>query len=201
MKRIYIPGDLQRFANYRRALERAGAVCCTGEASRSCDALLLPGGGDMEPWRYGQENTASHSMEPERDAAELLLLDEFLAAGKPVLGVCRGLQVINVYFGGTLIQDVPGHSQIDGADSRHDTHIAPSLLCDLYGGALRVNSAHHQAAGRLGSGLLAVQWAKDGVLEGIVHKTLPVWAVQWHPERLGRAGEPLIRAFVDSIPS
>lgn len=199
MKRIYIPGDLQRFVNYRRALERAGAVCCTGEAYRSCDALLLPGGGDMEPWRYGQENTASQDMEPERDAAELLLLEEFLAAGKPVLGVCRGLQVINVYFGGTLVQDVPGHGQIDGADSSHGTHIALSFLRDLYGDALSVNSAHHQAAGRLGSGLLAVQWAADGVIEGIVHKTLPIRAVQWHPERLGRAGEPLIRTFVDGI--
>ena len=200
MKKVYIPGDPQRFANYRRAVERAGAVSCLGEAYHNCGALLLPGGGDVEPWRYGQRNTASRGLEPERDAAEMLLLDEFLAAGKPVLGICRGLQVINVYFGGTLAQDISGHGAAKDGDSRHGTRIAPSFLQGLYSGTLEVNSAHHQAADRLGSGLEAVQWAGDGVIEGIVHRTLPIWALQWHPERLGKEGDRLMRVFVLAIP-
>lgn len=73
-----------------------------------CDCLLLPGGGDMESWRYGQKNTAGRDLEPERDALELDLLADFTALGKPVLGICRGMQSINVFFGGDLVQDWPG---------------------------------------------------------------------------------------------
>ena len=147
-----------------------------------------PRRGDLEPWRYGRENTASRSLEPERDEAELRLLQDFTAAGKPVLGVCRGLQVINVFFGGTLVQDIPGHAAWSEGDRLHGTRAAPSPLRPLLGEGLAVNSAHHQAADRLGAGLRAVQWAEDGVAEALCHARLPVWAVQWHPERLGDPG-------------
>ena len=101
-----------------------------------------------------------------------------------VLGICRGLQVLNVFFGGTLIQDLPGHSQAAGRDRLHRVRTAPSPLQDLFGETLVVNSAHHQAADRLGQGLRAVQWAIDGTVEAVIHQSLPVWGVQWHPERL-----------------
>lgn len=202
-KTVYIWGSPRRFVSYRRWVESAGGRAVFGEAAegqgRRWDALLLPGGGDLEPWRYGQENTASRGLEPERDEAELRLLQEFTAAGKPVLGVCRGLQTINVFFGGTLLQDVPGHGTVEGADRLHAVRTAPSSLGRLFGEGLTVNSAHHQAAGRLGSGLRAVQWAGDGVVEALCHERLPVWAVQWHPERLGdRApGRRLMGAFLE----
>lgn len=202
-KTVYIWGDPGRFANYRRWVESAGGRAVFGEAAegqgRRWDALLLPGGGDLEPWRYGQENTASRNLEPERDEAELRLLQEFTAAGKPVLGVCRGLQTINVFFGGTLVQDVPGHGAWREGDRLHSVRTAPSPLRILCGEAAAVNSAHHQAADRLGGGLRAVQWAEDGVVEALCHRRLPVWAVQWHPERMrDRAlGRRLMGAFLE----
>ena len=143
-------------------------------------------------------NTASRGLEPERDAAEFLLLERFTAAGKPVLGICRGLQTINVFFGGTLAQNVPGHEAVDGGDKLHPVRMAPSSLSRICGEEAVVNSAHHQAADRLGQGLAAVQWAADGVVEALEHETLPVWGVQWHPERLpGELGRRLFAAFLE----
>lgn len=198
-KTVYIWGGAERFANYRRAVESAGGRAVFGGAAEALkwDALVLPGGGDLEPWRYGQENTASRGLEPRRDEEELRLLADFTAAGKPVLGVCRGLQTINVFFGGTLAQDIPGHSAAGGRDRLHAVKTAPSPLQALLGEELTVNSAHHQAADRLGAGLEAVQWAEDGVIEALCHRRLPVWGVQWHPERLAAdAGRRLFRAFL-----
>lgn len=146
--------------------------------------MLLPGGGDMESWRYGQKNTACRDLEPERDALELDLLADFTALGKPVLGICRGMQTINVFFGGDLVQDWPGHSAIEGVDRLHSVQNAPSFLRELYGERCVVNSCHHQIIGRLGTGLEVLQRAEDGVVEAFRHKTLPVWGIQWHPERL-----------------
>ena len=197
MKRIYITGEPERFLNYRRAVERAGGFACMGGERRRCSALLLPGGGDVEPWRYGEEEVDCREAEPMRDAAELQLIREFLEERKPILGICRGLQILNVFFGGTLCQHIEGHERVDGKDRCHESRIIPSYLQQIYGEEMYVNSAHHQAINRLGSGLAAVQWARDGVIEGIVHKNLPVWAVQWHPERLGDVGQRLIKAFLD----
>ena len=92
--------------------------------------------------------------------------------------------MLNVFFGGTLLQDLPGHSQAAGRDRLHRVRTAPSPLRELYGQDVVVNSAHHQAADRLGGGLRAVQWTADGTVEAVVHRALPVWGVQWHPERL-----------------
>ena len=197
MATVYIWGEATRYEDYRRAVEAAGGTVRFGGTPEGCDALLLPGGGDMEPWRYGQSNTASRGLEPERDTAELMLLERFTAAGKPVLGICRGIQVINVFFGGTLCQDLPGHSAVDGHDSFHTVRTARSPLLAVCGPLCRVNSAHHQAADQLGSGLRAVQWTPDGTVEALCHTALPVWAVQWHPERLpGELGGRLLRAFL-----
>ena len=175
---IFIPGGADRYVNYRRAVENAGGRAVFSErpgTDEGCDGL-----------------------EPERDAAEFLLLERFTAAGKPVLGICRGLQTINVFFGGTLAQNVPGHEAVDGEDKLHPVRMAPSSLSRICGEEAVVNSAHHQAADRLGQGLAAVQWAADGVVEALEHETLPVWGVQWHPERLpGELGRRLFAAFLE----
>ena len=200
-KTVYIWGSAEQYPRYRAWVESAGGRAVFGDASQGpgalWDALLLPGGGDLEPWRYGQGNAASRGLEPERDEAEFQLLQEFTAAGKPVLGVCRGLQTINVFFGGTLVQDLYGHSAWEGTDRLPTVEWARALLPPFPGGTLTVNSAHHQAADRLGSGLQAAQWTKDGVVEALCHRRLPVWAVQWHPERLGDCslGRRLLGAF------
>jgi len=197
MIRVYIPNDAERYGNYYRAIEAAGGQICFGGNPAECAALLLPGGGDLEPWRYGQDNIASFGLEPARDAAELDLLDVFTTLKKPILGICRGLQVINVFFGGTLVQDIPGHSAASGVDRLHHIHTARSPLRIFCAERDIVNSAHHQAADRLGSRLQAVQWTPDGTVEALCHRCLPIWAVQWHPERLCTPlGHSLFRAFL-----
>ena len=204
---LFVYGQRARYQNYTAAIMAAGGLLRFSEETSEaadCDGLLLPGGGDLEPWRYGQENFACRDLEPERDDAELVLLERFTVSGKPVLGICRGLQTINVFFGGTLVQDLPGHSAVS-RDRLHAVAAAPRTFGSLWGTRPVVNSAHHQAADRLGTGLQAVQWAPDGTVEAFCHETLPVWAVQWHPERLtgpmaiaGAAdGGRLLEAFLE----
>lgn len=196
--KVCIPGDAGTFRNYRAAVERVGGIPCFGAPPEACDCLLLPGGGDLSPWRYGQPNTASRGLDPARDALEQRLLEQFVAQGKPILGVCRGMQAINVFFGGDLIQDHPGHSAVDGADRLHAVRTAFSPLRALYGARCTVNSSHHQIIGRPGDGLEPLQWAADGVIEAFRHRTLPIIGVQWHPERLTGCTDGLLlyRAFL-----
>ena len=179
MKTVYLS---VRLKNYEKALSLAGATLA--EVPERADALLLPGGGDMHPRFYGQAINGSTDIDEGRDARELALIDDFLRTGRQVIGICRGLQVLNVYFGGTLRQHIAGHSRIDGADRLHTVNSLPGLLRELYGARFTVNSAHHQAVRRLGKGLCVLACADDGTVEAVGHKTLPVFAVQWHPERL-----------------
>ena len=194
---IYMRETDSRYGAYRAALERAGAVVVTGGRWRGCDGLLLPGGGDIAPALYHREDCGSQPPDRVRDREELALLGAFLSAGRPVLGICRGLQVINVYFGGTLHQDIPGHGTVEGQDSCHAVRgIVGRLLPPCPG---QVNSAHHQSVETLGRGLRAVQWAEDGTVEALEHRTLPVAGVQWHPERWGGAGDPVFQAFLGEV--
>ena len=187
------------FENYRLALTSLGALLTEDPAA--ADALLLPGGGDVDPRRYGQEIDGSENIDPDRDARELALIDAFRGAGKPILGICRGHQLINVAFGGTLHQHIEGHSRIDGRDRIHASRTLDPLLTRLYGERFPVNSAHHQSVDRLAPGFEAVQWADDGTVEAMRHRTLPIFSVQWHPERLREPtdGWRLLGALLESI--
>ncbi len=189
-----------RFQNYVNALEALGASV-TFDENDSCGALLLPGGGDIDPALYGQPLAGSVGIDAVRDKREAELTEKFVKAGRPVFGICRGVQMINVFFGGTLRQDIPGHNQIEGKDRLHGSHTVDPLLISLYGESFTVNSSHHQAVDRLGMGLKAVQWASDGTVEAVRHETLPVFGVQWHPERLREPtdGWKLIAAWLESI--
>lgn len=148
--------------------------------SKIADGLLLTGGGDVNPSRYGATLLPTDEVDELRDTTEWALLDAFLAAGKPVFGICRGVQVLNVYFGGTLLQDIPSHNYVC-----HAVHLsADSRLAALYGEKLHVNSYHHQVIGTVAPHFQAVAASPNGICEAIEHETLPIWGVQWHPERM-----------------
>ena len=178
--KVYIPGD--RFHNYNRALTALGAEVVF-DTPEDCGALLLPGGWDVHPRLYGEEIMGSEGIDEERDARELDAISFFMDRQRPILGICRGVQILNVALGGSLYQDIPGHKAGPEGDSYHETRTDDPMLIALYGERFTVNSSHHQAVKRPGDGLRAVQWADDGTVEAVRHASLPVFGVQWHPER------------------
>jgi len=200
--RILFSMPVETFTNYAEAIELAGGAPTDDETA--CDALLLPGGGDLDPALYDQANQGSGEPDRARDERELRLCRQFFEEKRPVLGICRGAQVAAVALGGTLLQQIEGHGRLsNGADRVHETRTA-GFLTGLYGPSCAVNSAHHQAIDRLPPDCRILQISEDGVIEAFCHKTLPLLAVQWHPERLcGRfarpdavSGLPLLRAFL-----
>ena len=189
--RILLPGSPDRLPNYLRALTMAGASAVFTQAAETApllDGLLVPGGGDVHPRFYGAPVIECRDVNEERDRLELALIRRYAEAGKPILGICRGHQVVNVAFGGTLIQHIEGHSATPLGDVLHPVRTAEhSFLAEIYGSFFTVNSAHHQAVDRLGDGLEAVQWCGQ-VVEAFAHRSAPIWGVQWHPERLAEGG-------------
>ena len=180
------------------------------------DRGILAGGPDLEPASYGQEpGPRTTVIRPERDAAETALFFAAMRAGLPILGICRGMQLINVALGGTLVQHLPdvvgheGHCQVPGQMGTHEVTVAPgNLLADIVGaGRLAVPTYHHQAIGRLAAGLTATAWCDDGTIEAVELAAQAgagqrvagcrrfTVAVQWHPEA-GQDRGPLFRALV-----
>lgn len=186
---ILIAGIPGQTANYEKALSRCHVSfttsLCPSEAA-SCDKLLLPGGGDLHPSWFGQTDQGSHAPDRELDRMQFSLLHRFLLGGKPVLGICKGMQIINVYFGGTLIQDLPTADRhcYKGRDQIHPADNMPgSLLSRFYQDSCLINSAHHQGCSTIGRELTVTQTAKDGVIEALEHENGRILGVQWHPER------------------
>jgi len=181
------------------------------------DGLLLSGGGDVEPNRYGEEPIRELGpVDPPRDALELPLARWAVADGKPVLGICRGVQVLNVALGGTLYQDIPAQLQSelvhDSSFTRqdwtymaHELRLAPdSQLAQIFGQTtFPINSLHHQSLRAVAPGLHAVGWAPDGVVEAVEGNNGHfLVGVQCHPEALQSVADPrwraLFRRFVES---
>ncbi|MEU1519858.1 gamma-glutamyl-gamma-aminobutyrate hydrolase family protein [Streptomyces sp. NPDC005811] len=196
---------------YARSVAQAGGtpVLLTREADPGAvierlDGLLLAGGEDVDPIRYGEAAPPNAGLiDPGRDALEFALFEAAAARGIPVLGVCRGLQLINVACGGTLIPDIPhdsgqahGFRGYPGAHRRHAVEIAEgSALNGLLGSSADVNSYHHQAVAAPGSGVVVTAQAKDGIVEAIEIPDRRVLAVQWHPEMFG--GDPVFDWLVE----
>ncbi len=201
MKKILICGPFDEVTNYIMAVRETGMepVASTelptedGLDVQDFAGLILPGGSDMDPALYGQENQACRNVRRWLDEAQLDALDAFVKAQKPILGICKGAQVINVYFGGTLIQDLPDSEHHRATyvnhvrkDAHHPARILPDTpLSDIWEEEeILINSAHHQAVDRIADGLKVCAYSDDGVVEGLYHGTLPILALQWHPERM-----------------
>ena len=163
------------------------------EGFESCDGLVLTGGPDVAPELYGDWPDETVHVDSERDGFEYRLIDMALKKGMPVLGICRGLQILNAYFGGTLIIDLEkfykrNHRPVsDDEDSYHKVKLVgeselKNFIRQTDG---TVNSSHHQAADRIGSGLKVTARAEDGTVEALENnESHGIVAVQWHPERI-----------------
>ena len=163
------------------------------EVLSTLDGLLLTGGGDVAAWCFGQEaSPEATGVDSARDAWEMALVAAADAMGMPILGICRGAQLLNVVAGGTLVQHLPHvTSQRHRRPERdcelvHSVALDPtSLLATITGmGPFGVNSLHHQAVGLIGAGFRPVAWSPDGVVEAIESVDRPQLGVQWHPELL-----------------
>lgn len=213
--RVIIPEILQDVSNYTKALYAAGfdPVVVSIQSfhasntfqqeymdfldvrSEFFDGLLLPGGGDINPEEFGEENHGSKPVDIRIDKLQFHMLESFIRNRKPILGICRGLQLINVWFGGSLIQDLESKelhqwSPVSGDQLHSCRTVKDCWLAKLYGDTFVHNSSHHQAIHVPGRGIVTDSWCPDdNVIEAIHHKSLPIYAVQWHPERLSLSYE------------
>ncbi|OII60003.1 MULTISPECIES: gamma-glutamyl-gamma-aminobutyrate hydrolase family protein [unclassified Streptomyces] len=196
-------------AAYPRLVQAAGGLAAmlppdpspsaAAAAVSRLDGLVVAGGADVEPVRYGaRPDPRTGPPDRERDAWELALIEAALAAGTPLLGVCRGMQLLNVALGGTLVQHLDGHAERVGRFGRHTVKPVPGTRYGaLVPEATEVPTYHHQAVDRLGEGLRPSAFAEDGTVEA-VEPSGGTWVlgVQWHPE-MGedlRVMEGLVRA-------
>lgn len=196
MKKVLISCQTHDALNYIKACIQTGIQPVLSEQiedEQDFDGLLLPGGGDIAPIFYHRKNRGSRDIHITEDIIQLLLFHRFYEQGKPILGICKGMQLINVALGGSLIQELPtgGLHNYDNGDHYHNTKTLPeSRLHSLYGNDCITNSAHHQAINKPASQLSVTQYASDGTIEAIEHLTKPVIGVQWHPERMLSKNQP-----------
>ncbi|HEV7594342.1 MAG TPA: gamma-glutamyl-gamma-aminobutyrate hydrolase family protein [Gemmatimonadaceae bacterium] len=225
---IRLDGDTSRVrltAAYVTALENAGLIplivpplssaSAPAAIMDSVSGLVLTGGEDVDPARYGEKRHEKvRSVNVARDATEAALIEEAKTRGKPVLAICRGIQILNVALGGTLVQDIPSqcdtsiaHDEDTPRDRRsHEISVEPgSLIAGAVGTEhLSVNSFHHQSVKRVADGMRVTARSPDGIIEGL-ESTNDWWvmAVQWHPEEMTDSPEAwdrgLFRAFARKL--
>lgn len=178
------------------------------------DGVLLTGGGDIAPSLFqGEEHPKVYGVSPERDQLELALVRQTVVAKRPLLAICRGIQALNVAFGGTLYTHIAAqlpnalkHDYFPGYPRNHHAHTVSlqsgSLLQEIFGAeTIPVNSLHHQGIARVGEGLEAIAFAPDGLVEGLAVTDVPfALGVQWHPECLPEdtGMRSLFRAFIEA---
>ncbi len=173
--------------NYIKAFSENG-FCVFGQylaQRKDCDAIVLCGGGDVAPSYYGEKENGSNPPDIARDRAEMLLFESYYASKKPIIGICRGMQVINIAMGGDIYQDLlfADTHKYEGKDKIHEVqNLEGGFLYDLFGEKMTVNSAHHQACRKIAKGLNVIQVHKDKTVEAIWGEN--IIGLQWHPERM-----------------
>ncbi|MEP7233666.1 MAG: gamma-glutamyl-gamma-aminobutyrate hydrolase family protein [Ignavibacteriota bacterium] len=221
----YAPASKPKYGKYSLALQRAaGALGYELEVSdlfdhpelaKLIDGILFTGGADVAPALYGKPELDNLcDVDPERDEKEFAFAQEADERGLPIFGICRGLQLLNVHYGGTLVADlersgVPSHSKINGDDRRHVIHAEPGRLMKKISGVAEgsVTSAHHQAIDALAPGMvISARSTEDNVIEAIEwddQSGKPYFlAVQWHPERMEYNEElagRLFESFLENV--
>ena len=196
--------DCGKYSNYERWIKKQGVDVVKlsqheNDLSdlKKCDGVILSGGEDVHPRFYQKDQYLElcHDIDEKRDEFEWRVLEYTEANKVPVLGICRGLQMANVFFGGTLIPHIPvfgkfDHSRTSTEDRYHTIQVDPNSQLGRIVGTLsgEVNSAHHQGADRIGRGLVANALSPDGIVEGMERENPEdgtfLQLVQWHPERM-----------------
>jgi len=193
-------------AAYSDAIAAAGGVALmlpcidtSVEALDHMDALVLTGGGDVDPALYGEvPHETVYGIDVQRDRVEIALLRRALEIGIPVLAICRGMQVLNVALGGSLLQHIEGdnlglHAAWEHPVSARVHTVAfdeGSIARAVFGPGLNVNTLHHQAVGRVAPTLVCTGRAPDGIIESVEVPGEAVWGMQWHPELLTPQPDP-----------
>lgn len=213
-------GTFMTGCDYVRSIAEAGGIPLlipegdertAEEYAAFCDGILIPGGGDIHPMLYGEAPIASlHDLHLSHDRFELALVRAADAHDKPIFGICRGIQVINVAFGGSLWQDIPSQclgaaAHVGPADARDEPYhrivcTEGSRMRSLFGECVMTNSYHHQAVKEPAPGFVVTARSDDGMIEAIEHTSRPVFGVQFHPENYTQryqAFASLFGAFVD----
>ena len=193
---------------YTGAVERAGGIPVivpyiadedVPGVLNMVDGLLLSGGMDVDPKHYNDEaHPKTEATTPERDRVEFALFEEACRLNMPIFGICRGIQMINVALGGSLIQDIPDavgtvHTKVD-----HPVTVEEgNYLYEIAGKSFISNSSHHQSIKVPGKGLTPIAWTEDGIIEAVKHERDDLFGVQWHPERMEcEVSDGLFKRFV-----
>lgn len=181
---IYDNGaDLSNYVNAVKISNNTPVITTDVNLQYDCDALLLTGGGDVSPFLYDSPSNFLYDVNGSVDLAELFLIDKFSKSNKTIVGVCKGLQILNVYFKGSL-KNVDYHL-IKGKDVYHKiSKTANHKINCVLGDNPIVNSRHKQAIDVLGENLKPVYVAADGTIECVISEKFPIIAVQFHPERM-----------------
>lgn len=191
MKTLLLGDNHERCKNYEEVLDRLNIEynLSLNDDYSKFDSLIIPGGIDVDPALYNQEKdpTVIH-IDRAFDDIQLKAIDYFVKNNKPILGICRGMQLLNVYFGGTLVQNIDTdivHSIPDHKDAFHEIeNDVNSFMYDLYGERCIVNSLHHQSVNQCGKGIIDISKSSDGIIEAARHISLPIMMFQFHPERM-----------------
>lgn len=182
---IYDNGcNLKNYVNAVKLCNHKPVLSKNIKKAKNCDALILTGGGDVAPFLYGKNLSKRDKVDLFTDISELNLLSYFYQSGKKILGICKGMQLINVFLGGTLIKKVPYHYN-KNYDLYHNVNILENCpIYKVFSNKIIANSCHNQAVNKLGENLIIGGQSNDGVIEIVYHEFLPILATQFHPERI-----------------